>query len=338
VRSSWIRPLARSWPLLVMVVFLGLLAACITVFPAWLLNATNGHGALNASDRITDENAIRTTLVQVVGGVFLVATAFFSWRTIQLGREGQLTDRYTKAVEQLGAETTAVRTGGVFALERLAKNSPNDRGTIAEVLACFARDTSQGKDAVLYAASVQAALVVLGRRQSYDAEVGCTQLNLRRVKADHSYLVNLKLALSDLSGADLSEADLSGSDLSNVNLTGATLEHATLSNVRLSGAILAGANMKRAKLVSADLSKANLTDAKLDYAELMEANLSNANLSAAKLPGANVSGSNLTGAKISNSTIWQNAIGDSAVSWPEGFDPEREGVISSVDLQRQHTT
>jgi uncharacterized protein YjbI with pentapeptide repeats len=333
VRSSWTRQLARRWPLLAIVVFLGLLAACITVFPAWLLNATTAHGALNTSERVADENAIRTTLVQVVGGVFLVAAAFFSWRTIQLGREGQLTDRYTKAVEQLGAATTAVRTGGVFALERLAKNSPNDRGTIAEVLACFARDTSQ--DAVLHAASVQAALVVLGRRQSYEAEAGCTQLNLRRVKADHSYLVNLTLALSDLSGADLSEADLSGSDLSNVNLTGATLEHATLSNARLSGAVLAGANLKRAKLVSADLSKANLTDAKLDYAELMKANLSNVNLSAAKLPGANVSGSNLTGAKISDSTIWQNAIGDSEVRWPEGFDPEREGVISSVDLQRQ---
>lgn len=336
--SNWIRQLARRWPLLVMIAFLGLLAACITVFPAWLLNATSGHGALNTSDRVVDENAIRTTLVQVVGGVFLVATAFFSWRTIQLGREGQLTDRYTKAVEQLGAATTAVRTGGVFALERLAKNSKNDRETIAEVLACFARDTSQRKDAVLYAASVQAALVVLGRRQRYDSAVSGTRLNLRRVKADHSYLVNVTLALSDLSGADLSETDLSGSDLSNVNLTGATLEHAILSNVRLAGAILAGANLKRAKLISADLSNADLTDAKLDYADLMKANLSNVNLSAAKLPGANVSGANLTEAKISNSTVWESAIGDSEVRWPEGFDPEREGVISSVDLQRQQIT
>lgn len=322
-----------------MVAFLVLLVACITVFPAWLLNATTAHGTLNTSDRVTDENAIRTTLVQVLGGVFLLTAAFFSWRTIQLGREGQLTDRYTKAVEQLGAATTAVRTGGVFALERLAKNSPHDRGTITEVLACFARATSQGEDAALHSASIQAALVVLGRRHSYDAAVASTELNLHRVKADHSYLANLSLARSDLSGADLSEADLSGSDLSKVNLTGATLERAKLSNARLSGAVLAGANLKHAILTSADLSTANLTDAKLDSANLISANLSDADLSAAKFPGANVSGADLTGAIISSDTIWETAIGDSKVSWPKDFDPKGEGVLafSSADPQRQYT-
>jgi uncharacterized protein YjbI with pentapeptide repeats len=338
VQSGWKQKVARRWPLLAMVAFLGLLIACISVFPAWLLNAT-AHGTLNPSDRVMDENAIRTTLVQVLGGVFLLTAAFFSWRTIQLGREGQLTDRYTKAVEQLGAATPAVRTGGVFALERLAKNSPNDRGTIAEVLACFARDTSQGEDAALHSASVQAALVVLGRRHSYGAAAACTELNLHRVKADHSYLANLSLAGSDLSGADLSEADLSGSDLSTVNLTGATLERAKLANARLSGAVLAGANLRHADLTSADLSTANLTDAKLDFAKLISANLSNVDLSATKLPGANVSGSNLTGAIISGTTIWQAAIGDAEVSWPKGFDPEREGVlvISSDYPPRQYT-
>jgi uncharacterized protein YjbI with pentapeptide repeats len=339
VRSGRIRQIARHWPLLAAVGFLGLLAACVTVFPTWLLNATTVHGTLNTSERVVDENAIRTTLIQVVGGVFFLATAFFSWRTIQLGREGQLTDRYTKAVEQLGGATTAVRTGGVFALERLAKNSPDDRETIAEVLACFARATSQGEDATLHSASVQAALVVLGRRHSYDTAAASTELNLQRVKADHLYLAELTLALSDLSGADLSEADLSGSDLSKVNLTGARLERAKLSNARLSGAVLAGANLRHADLKSADLSMANLTDAKLDFAQLIDANLSNVDLSDAKLPGANVSDSNLTGAKISSSTVWQDAIGNSKVRWPAGFAPEREGVrvTRSVDSQRQYT-
>lgn len=342
--DDWLQRIVRRWPLLVVVGFLGLLIACVTVFPGWLLNATSGHGALSASDRIVDENAIRTTLVQVVGASFFIATAFFSWRTIQLAREGQLTDRYTKAVEQLGGGTTAVRTGGVFALERLARNSPGDRGTITEVLACFVRAASREENATvhdeaalhddatlrdnaaLHSASIQAALVVLGRRHSYDPTAIHTQLNLQRINANHLNLTNVRLPLADFSGAEFSEADLSDSDLARADLRGARLDGAKLSNARLSGADLAGADLKHADLTSADLSKAVLTDATLDHAKLMNADLTGADLSGAKFPRANVLGCNLTGAITSSETVWSDVIGNSAVRWPEGFVPECEGV------------
>jgi hypothetical protein len=53
--------------------------------------------------------------------------------------EGHLTDRYTKAVEQLGSDKIEVRLGGIYALERLMRDSPTDQPTIVEVLAAYIR-------------------------------------------------------------------------------------------------------------------------------------------------------------------------------------------------------
>ena len=47
-----------------------------------------------------------------------------------------MTDRYTKAIEQLGPDKGLdVRIGGIYALERIARDSPRDHPTIMEVLA-----------------------------------------------------------------------------------------------------------------------------------------------------------------------------------------------------------
>jgi hypothetical protein len=46
-----------------------------------------------------------------------------------LSREGQATDRYTKAIEQLGSDKIDVRIGGIYALERVARDSPRDHPT-----------------------------------------------------------------------------------------------------------------------------------------------------------------------------------------------------------------
>ena len=68
-------------------------------------------------------------------GVGLAYTA----RTYRLSREGHLTDRYTKAVEQLGSDKIEVRLGGIYALERLMRDSSTDQPTIVEVLAAYIR-------------------------------------------------------------------------------------------------------------------------------------------------------------------------------------------------------
>jgi hypothetical protein len=51
-----------------------------------------------------------------------------------------VTARYTKAIEQLGSGKLDVRIGGIYALERIAHNSPQDQPAVLEVLAAFIRE------------------------------------------------------------------------------------------------------------------------------------------------------------------------------------------------------
>ena len=59
-----------------------------------------------------------------------------------VSQEGQITDRFTRAIEQLGAEQLQVRLGGIYALERIARDSPGDHWPIMEVLTAFVRENA----------------------------------------------------------------------------------------------------------------------------------------------------------------------------------------------------
>ena len=67
----------------------------------------------------------------------------YTARNFRLSREGQVTDRYTKAIEQLGSDKLDVRIGGIYALERVARDSRRDHPTVMEVLAAFVREHSR---------------------------------------------------------------------------------------------------------------------------------------------------------------------------------------------------
>ena len=47
---------------------------------------------------------------------------------VKLTEQGQVTDRYTKAIEQLGSDKLDMRIGGIYALERISRDSPRDHG------------------------------------------------------------------------------------------------------------------------------------------------------------------------------------------------------------------
>jgi hypothetical protein len=109
--------------------------------------------------------------------------------------QGHLTDRFTKAIEQLGSEKMAVRLGAIYALERLSKDSQQDDWTIMEVLSAYIRDNapwSPGHEQRRsFKTDIQASLTVLGRRHE-EARA--------RHEAAERYI---DLRLTDLRGANL---------------------------------------------------------------------------------------------------------------------------------------
>ena len=90
----------------------------------------------------------------VVGAAAL--TAVVTWRATkstlmgqeldrrrqELDSQGQLTDRYSRAIDQLGSDKVDVRTGGIYALERIATDSARDLPTVMAVLTAFIREHS----------------------------------------------------------------------------------------------------------------------------------------------------------------------------------------------------
>jgi hypothetical protein len=89
------------------------------------------------------QNNARSTLLQAIAGMLLVVGAVATWRQVQVNREGQLTERFTRAIDQLGSENTDIRIGGIYTLSRIADNSPPDRNTVQFVLGAFVRSYSR---------------------------------------------------------------------------------------------------------------------------------------------------------------------------------------------------
>ncbi|MEV4899616.1 hypothetical protein AB0K48_60930, partial [Nonomuraea sp. NPDC055795] len=83
---------------------------------------------MTVAERVEALNAARHTLIQsatglvVIGGVVFTALGlWYTARTVdtaqettRIAQEGQITDRYTKAVEQLGSDKQDVRLGGIY--------------------------------------------------------------------------------------------------------------------------------------------------------------------------------------------------------------------------------
>ena len=69
--------------------------------------------------RIRLEKLIRTGIIQFAGGLAVAAGIFVGYHNLKILQDKHITERFAKAVEQLGNETSTVRLGGVFSLERI---------------------------------------------------------------------------------------------------------------------------------------------------------------------------------------------------------------------------
>src|SRR5829696_7633641 len=96
--------------------------------------------------------AITDTRTALLAGLIGVGALLTFWlnsrvyritaRTFEVAEQGHITERYTKAIEQLGSDKLDVRLGGIYALERIAVDSERDHPTVVEVLSAFVREHS----------------------------------------------------------------------------------------------------------------------------------------------------------------------------------------------------
>jgi hypothetical protein len=285
------------------------LAAGALVFSIWLsqyparqaasLRHHMGTVELQPNDRIALEKDITTyetdsrikiwaAIVQALAGLALLLGLLFTWRNLRatqekldIDREGQLTTRFTQAAGQLGAELEGgkpnieVRLGGIYALARIAQDSPKDYLPIMYVLTAYVRHnapwppTSPTKPLSETGVAnpkprtdVQAILSILGRPTSSERKLDLRRTDLRGAEFWDAHLEN-----TDFWGAHLEGAQLWGARLDGAKFKKASLERANMKGTTLSGAILTSACMTGANLEGADLSQAiGLTKEQVDSA------------------------------------------------------------------------
>ncbi len=266
-----------------------------------------------------------------------IGIALATWRSTvaaaqaKTAQQGHITDRYSRAVEQLGSDNVTVRIGGIYALKRIAQDSlDRDHISVMEVLTNFIRHSPYAKQ--------QRAATDLARkydeyteRATRDEEfakkteppqhprfMDCPDIiaaidtirtrsdDQKSLEATQKYTPTLKKA--NFSYLLLNDVDLSGFDLNGVNLNDANITGVNLSNTDLSGYDLKGLDLSCAILSGIDLSDTDLFGAillgvRLDNATLERTNLSNVDLRDANLTGANLTGAKLAGANLTNADL-----------------------------------
>jgi hypothetical protein len=85
---------------------------------AALLDASRLKG-LTPVQQETAIDAIRGRMLQFGAGLLAAGALVYTALTFRLSRESQVTDRYTKAIEQLGSERLDVQLDAIYALERI---------------------------------------------------------------------------------------------------------------------------------------------------------------------------------------------------------------------------
>jgi uncharacterized protein YjbI with pentapeptide repeats/transcriptional regulator with XRE-family HTH domain len=274
-------------------------------------------------------------------------------RQIEQSNTDLIEERIFRATEQLNRGGFSALVG-IQALEEIAKDSSRYHWKIMEVLAAFVRNAPQRKEEARIPDDLQAALTVIGRRDSEKdppnprLDLSNTDIRgavltganlqgaiLSKANLQGAYLKDAKFQGADLKEANLQGAKLWGADLQNAKLWTANLKKAVLNGAELQGAILDNACLEMAYLWYVNLQEAKLRNTKLKGAILREADLQGATLDGADLKGAflnganlegvfldvaNLEGANLSEAKNLKSLQLETAFGDSQTLLPDDVE------------------
>jgi hypothetical protein len=300
-------------------------------------------GRKDKNSEVTYPNAaLVNPILGGLGALLLIYIAIRQARTaIEVARTGNrqaeiasrrhITDTFGKAVEQLGSDKMEVRIGGIYTLERLAREalaSPqaadatageasNLYWTAMETLAAFVRERTRPevkrlakprKQRIAESAYLlwktagmpesrsdefwSEAVAQEARRELPATDVAAVlEVIRRRPEAGREREKERKWRL------DLSTTDLRGADLHSVHLKRAIFDKAHLEGVNFAEAHLEHVSLREAHLSRGNLSKAHLTGADLWLADLNCTNL----------VGAHLEDTDLT-------TLWPSHTGDTGLT------------------------
>ena len=312
--------------------------------PQWQAGSLGAIGQIaNPRELFEIENESRGTLGQILSGVAVLTGLIFAWQqlgqtsdNLRVSQEGQITDRFSRAVDQLGSDDLTVRLGGIYALERIARDSPRDYGPVMEVLTAFVRQESPlPGDAAGNSSDECSPNTARGRGCLESDRTEDTGANQRRggrggmPGPDRDQCGRgMDLAGYDLRNTCWDRSDLRGATMVRADLSGATFAESILIQANLDGVAAQGARFNQANIALANLSRADLQDANLLAADLSTATLEGTDLSGADLLGTNLRnalllGTDLSGANVLNADFTGAVLSGANLASVEGLTAEQ---------------
>jgi len=287
----------KPWPYYLIIAVVALLIIVFAVDWEGVFGWWSGEGESKSKSISPPHESLRNLGLMLAG---FVGVGLATWRSIVAGKQaktaeqGLITDRFTKAIEQLGNENVSVRIGGLYALKRIAYDSPEqDHIAVMDVISNFVRhppyEAEQKKCKELFDSDKMDFIDNHRQIDCPDVIVAIDVLQSRsdkqkRIEAYEGY--NLTLERARLSFTNLVGVDLSGFNMESAQLIGADLNRSILNNVYFLEADLERVNLNWAKLDNAIFDFANLCGADLSYTVLSDAKFHYSNLTATNMTGA----------------------------------------------------
>jgi|GEM_PF-3653119 len=235
------------------------------------------------------------------------------WRTVH--KEEDLandtkritTDRFAKAVEQLGNKKVEIQVGGIYHLQKIMEEDPDYHWPIIQTLLHYIRTKSprkpEGENKPI-TPNVQTAIDVICQRKP--------ELDNERL---------LDFSNTNLTGARFQFPSGSPNDWSRVNLKNAFFEYCCLDNAIFTNAYLFGSQFNNSKGNNTYFCSADLTGAHLgENAEFINCDFGNARLADSKLGGSLFYYCNFVFARMNKRTHFLSKTGKPANIDQSNFD------------------
>jgi len=271
-------------------------------------------------DFIQFENTFRTTVSQIIGGFIILIGIYFSIEnllnaqlSLNIAREGQITERFGKAVEQLGSDNVDINLGGIFALGRVGRDSPEDHWQVVQVLTAYLRRKTRlgsisGAQELYHShiltklpgcdfryerplEEVQAVMNVVSlRKWEYE------NFQFQAIHLENCFLEGVVITNTNLLGSSFASSDLLGSTFSYVNLDSSNFLAARLDGAQIANSTFKGAFLQHSNFLCSFLENIHFDDANLQYVDFRRSTINKVYFHNASLNGALLQGVDLRGA------------------------------------------
>jgi hypothetical protein len=199
----------------------------------------------------------KITIPEIIS--FIIAVVGLRFFYIRLGTQikQRFDDRFNSAINLLGSNQTSARTGGIYVLHKLAKEKPEYKKQIIEILSSHIRSKTneaeyKKENKEKPSNEIQTTINLL-----FDSNIGLNDKD-NNIDLNDAYLKGADFKYTncqgvDFSGADCQKADFSGADCQKADFSGADCKEAYFSGADCQGAYFEDTNCEKAHFSEANL-------------------------------------------------------------------------------------